>query len=279
MKIIFVLLLFLFVFSISASTFIYLEGEVSIMNNREWYEVFIGDEANNDDVIKLGKNSLVEIASDGDTIILNKQGVYDLKDILVYRAITFNIFKKFMAKDVVVQTAAMGVRGSATETDSMDWMMGEDEVIDEVKELIEFEDYEEAISILEEEIDFAEDINLYHYYLGYSYYMMGKMGPAFSNLNEVEHYKGEEYHSDFVIMVGSLLINSMEYNQAIHFFKEYLLEDNYSSEAQIISLLTSITLQYLGKDNQARERLIITIKMNKDSDTGKNAQRMFEALD
>ena len=277
MKILTIILLFFLIFSVGAATFNYLEGDVFIIDNGEWYEVFIGDEVERSDIIKLGPSSLVEISTGSNTLILSKPGVYKLKDLLVERAIANNVFKKFMARDVQVQSAAMGVRGSATETDSMDWVEGEDEVIEEVIELIRLKEYEEAIYLLHDEIEFADDINNYNYYLGYNYYMTDSLSKALTHLNEVERYIEEDYYSDYVIMMGSLLINNLEYNMALFLFDSYLKSDSFSIEAQTISLLTAATYQAMGDTRKAKERLEITIKMG-DTEIGKNAQDMLDII-
>ena len=124
-----IMLMFLIVMISAAEDFmlVYTEGEVLLNEDGSWYEVFIGDMLDDSSTIKIGSGSMVEIDADGNTLLLNKPGTYKLGEIISQRGKVSAwgdnpVFKKFLSGDNSrsnVQTAVMGVRGSATETSTV----------------------------------------------------------------------------------------------------------------------------------------------------------------
>jgi len=285
-----IILLFVIIMWSSADnlTLVYAEGEVFQYDGGSWYEIYIGDPIDNSSTIKIGSDSMVEIDSDGNTLLLNKPGTYKLGDLISKRTTISSwgnnpVFKKFLSGDNKrsgVQTAVMGVRGSATETDDVEWLSEDSMIIDEAITMIGEGDFNSAINLLNDEIEvaFDEELSEYNYYLGYSYYMMGASGQALSHLDKVESDYDTEYYPDFVVLKGSLLLESLAYNDALDLFNEFLRNDDFSPTAQAVNYLSATALKGLGNTSEAVKKLRITVKMNPDSDIGKSANTLLENM-
>lgn len=269
-------------------TLVYAEGDVFQDDGGTWYEMYIGDSIDSSSTIKIDPESMVEIDTGGDTLLLKKPGTYKIGDLLSQRTAVSAwdnnpVFKKFLSGDNKrsgVQTAVMGVRGAAVETDDVEWLSEDSMVVDEAKDMIGKGDFNGAIDLLNDEIEvaFDEELSEYNYYLGYSYYMIGASGQALSHLDKVESDYDTEYYPDFVVLKGSLLLASLSYNDALDLFNEYLRNDDFSDTAQAVSYLSATALKGLGKDSEAVKKLKITVKMNPGSDIGKSADALLKNM-
>ena len=285
-----IMLMALMVFSLAAEDLmlVYTEGDVSLKENSAWYEVFIGDMIDGSSIIKIGPNSLVEIDVDGNTLLLNKPGTYKLGELISQRGKVSAwgnnpVFKKFLSGDnsrYNVQTAVMGVRGSATETDDVEWLSEDSMIIDEAIVMIDDGDFNGAIDFLSEEMEvaFDEELSGYNYYIGYSYYMLGSSGRALSYLSKVESDYDTEYYPDFVVLKGSLLLESLAYEDALDLFNEFLRNDDFSGTAQAVNYLAATALKGLGRDKDAAKKLEITVKMNPSSEIGRSADALLKNM-
>ena len=267
---------------------VYSEGDIFESENGSWYEVYIGDMLSDTSTLKIGPDSMVEIDANGNTLLLNKPGTYKLGELISQSTKVSAwgnnpVFKKFLSGDNArsgVQTAVMGVRGSATETDDIEWLSEDSMIIDEAIAMISDGDFNDAIDFLSEEMDFAfdEDLSGYNYYIGYSYYMLGASGRALSYLSKVESNYDTEYYPDFVVLKGSLLLESFAYNDALNLFNEFLTNDDFSGTAQAVNYLSASALKGLGKDKDAAKKLEITVKMNPSSEIGRSADSLLKNL-
>ncbi len=267
---------------------VYSEGEVFESENGSWYEVYIGDMLSDTSTLKIGPNSMVEIDANGNTLLLNKPGTYKLGELISQSTKVSAwgnnpVFKKFLSGDNArssIQTAVMGVRGSATETDDVEWLSEDSMIIDEAIAMIDDGSFTDAIDFLTEELDFAfdEDLSGYNYYIGYSYYMLGSQGRALSYLDKVESDYDTEYYPDFVVLKGSLLLESFAYNDALDLFNEFLRNDDFSGTAQAVNYLSASALKGLGKDKDAQKKLEITVKMNPSSEIGRSADSLLKNM-
>ena len=288
--IIFMLMLFVMVFSLAAEDLmlVYAEGDVLINEDGAWYEVYIGDMIDSSSVLKIGSDSLVEIDANGSTLLLNKPGTYKLGELISQTTKVSSwgnnpVFKKFLSGDNSrsnVQTAVMGVRGSATETDDVEWLSEDSMILDEAIMMISEGDFNGTIDFLNDEIDFAfdEELSGYNYYIGYSYYMLGSSGRALSYLDKVESDYDTEYYPDFVVLKGSLLLESLAYDDALNLFNEFLRNDDFSGTAQAVNYLAASALKGLGRDSDAEKKLEITVKMNPSSEIGRSADALLKNM-
>jgi tetratricopeptide (TPR) repeat protein len=267
---------------------VYAEGEVLENEGGTWYEIFIGDMLTDASTIKIGPGSMVEIDANGKTLLLNKPGTYKLGDLISQSSKVSAwgnnpVFKKFLSGDQArsnVQTAVMGVRGSATESDDVEWLSEDSMIIDEAIVMIGDGEFNNVIDFLSDEIDFAfdEELSQYNYYIGYSHYMLGSSGKALSYLDKVDSDYEAEYYPDYVVLKGSLLLESVAYNDALDLFNEFLRNDDFSSTAQAVNYLSAIALKGLGKDKDAEKKLEITVKMNPSSEIGMSADELLKNL-
>lgn len=284
------ILVFFIVLSLAAEDFmlVYTEGDVFLNEDGSWYEVYIGDMIDSSSILKIGSNSLVEIDAAGNKLLLNKPGAYKLGELISQKTKVSSwgnnsVFKKFLSGDNSrsnAQTAVMGVRGSATETDDIEWLSEDNMIIDEAVVMIGDGDFNGAIDFLSDEIDsaFEEELSGYNYYIGYSYYMLGSSGRALSHLDKVVSDYDTEYYPDFVVLKGSLLLESMAYEDALDLFNEFLRNDNFSGTAQAVNYLTATALKGLGRAGDASKKLEITVKMNPSSEIGRSADTLLKNM-
>ena len=265
----------------------YIDGEALIQEGGEWYDLYSGDSLDPGSVIKLGVDTVAEIDAGGKKIVLDKPGVYKMKELLEKsnRNASWGdnaVVKKFITRTnkAASKTAVMGVRGDEAETTSVEWLTEDNMVLTDAKELIEEGDYEEAISVLSENRDdaFEEELPEYDFYLGKCYYITGEPGRALAAFGRVDADPSAEYYPDFVILEGNLFLDSFNFEKALDLFNEYLKEDNVSETAQAVTFFSAKALNALGRKNEAEKRLKRAAGMDPDSEIGKKAQAILNTF-
>lgn len=262
----------------------YIDGEAFIQDGGEWYDLYAGDALAKDSVIKLGTDTVAEIDAGGRKIILDRQGVYKMVELLEKSVKNSSwgdnaVVKKFIkgTNRAASKTAVMGVRGAEAESTTVEWLTEDNMAISDARELMEEGNYKEAISVLSEGRDeaFDEELPEYDFYLGKCYYLTGEIGKALSHFSKVDPDPDAEYYPDLVILEGNLFLDSFNFERALSLFDEYLSMDSVSETAQAVSFFSAKALNAMGKKGDARERLKRTAAMNPDSEIGRTAENLL----
>ncbi len=275
------------VFSFAGDMYVsYADGDVTVKEDGQWYDLFAGDELDQSSVIKLGEDTVAEIQADGRKIILDRPGVYKMSGVMekVSKETSSwgnsSVIKKFITgtNKAASKTAVMGVRGAEADTNDVEWLTEDNMVLTDAKTMIEKGEYKKAISLLSDNIGdaFDEEMSEYDFYLGKCYYLTGEPGKALSYLNKVDADPSAEYYPDFVIVKGNLLLDSFNYKKALNLFDDYLKIDDVSETAQAVTFFSARALDATGKKADAKTMLEKTVRMNPDSEIGSAAAKLLK---
>ncbi len=265
----------------------FIDGEAYVQEGGEWYDLFAGDALDSGSTVKLGADTVAEITAGGKKIVLDKPGVYKIKELLEKSVRNASwgdnaVVKKFITgtNKAASKTAVMGVRGDEAESTSVEWLTEDNMVLTDAKELIEEGNYQEAISLLAENRDeaFDEELPEYDFYLGKCYYIAGEPGKALAAFSRVDPDPSAEFYPDFVILEGNLFLDSFNFEQALDLFDEYLRKDNVSETAQAVTFFSAKALNAMGNKDEARKRLKRVSDMNPASDIGKEAESILNSF-
>ncbi len=265
----------------------FIDGEAYIQDSGEWYDLFAGDALDSGSIVKLGADTVAEIDAGGKKIVLDKPGVYKIKELLEKSVRNASwgdaaVVKKFITRTnkAASKTAVMGVRGDEAESSSVEWLTEDNMVLADAKELIEEGNYMEALSVLSENRDdaFDEELPEYDFYLGKCYYITGEPGKALAAFSRVDPDPSAEYYPDFVILEGNLFLDSFNFEQALVLFDEYLSEDSVSETAQAVTFFSAKALNAMGNKEEAGKRLKRASDMNPASEIGKEAQSILNSF-
>ncbi|RKX84099.1 MAG: hypothetical protein DRP57_06565 [Spirochaetes bacterium] len=277
----------------SVMTLNYLEGEMQVKQNGNWVNVQIGDKFPYETLVKLSGDSIAEISGNGSSLTITRAGIYSLEDLLNRKKRVFtsglvaafkNLYKYFRGTGRQASGTAMGVRGAAVEdfSSGMEWVSEEDSYLNEAEDLIKDGDFAEAISVLKEGLNSSKDpdvIQEYRYHLGYSYAMFGKNARALSYLSKVEADESMPYFGDLILIKGQLLMDSLNFKDALKLFNLYLEKYPDSSSSQLLYFLSGICYRELNKKEDAVKDLKTALKIDPTSDIGTAADKELKALE
>lgn len=265
----------------------YVDGNVTVLEDGSWYDLFSGDTLEPDNVLKIGSNTVAEIEAAGRKIVLNKPGTYKMGELIEKSQNTASwgdsaVLKKFITgvNRAATKTAVMGVRGAAADSEGVEWLTEDNMVFSDAKEMIDSGNYRGAIELLLENRDdaFDEELSEYDFYLGKSYFLSGEPGKALSCLSKVEEDPAAEYYPDLVVMEGNLFLDSFSFNEALTVFDRYLGQDDVSETAQVVTYLSARALNALGEKAEAKNRLKKTVSMNPSSGIGQAAKSILDSF-
>ena len=200
----------------------YIDGYLEIMEDGEWYDLYIGEVITDADTIRLDENSVAELSLPGTTLTLTQPGTYVIADLPEasgerrssgFGSVLGNKLKSIVTEPEQGQTAVMGVRGSKSENE-LEWMSGDTaELLETGKDHLMEGKYAEAVGVFEEAYDFADmsEETEVLFYLGYTNAMMGQIRLAVEALKFVEPDPEAEFFADLIILKGQLLHENFAY--------------------------------------------------------------------
>ncbi|NOY07490.1 MAG: hypothetical protein GXP33_01425 [Spirochaetes bacterium] len=270
----------------------YLEGDMQIKRDGAWVTAEIGDIFVPETLLKLSGNSIAEISGNGTSLTITKNGIYSVKDILKKKrrvlssglALAFkNFYRIFRGTSKQVSGTAMGVRGAKVgdASDGVDWVSEDDEYIKKGKDLIKDGSFAEAVSVLKDGLDAAEDSETEEeclYLIGYANAMLGHNAMALTYLSKVEVDESKSYFDDLVLIKGQLMVDSLDFSGALKLFNYYL--NNYPDglNTQVINFLSGICYRELNKKDEALISLNKAVKIDPSTDIGMAADKEIRRL-
>ncbi len=267
----------------------YVDGDMTVQDNGSWDDVFSGDTLQGNSVVKVGANTIAELEITGRKIVLDKPGTFKIAELAAAsrKVASFGNsinLKKFLtgSNRGASQSAVMGVRGAKADNDANDvnWLTDDTMALSDAKDLISSGKYKKAIRILNTNITdaFDEELPEYDFYLGKSYYLLGKPGKALSYLSKVAGDPSTAFYPDFVVLKGNLLLDSFSYNNALDLFNRYLKRDNKSETAQLVAFLSAKAYNALGKKSAAEEKLRMAVSLNGSNEVGRAAKKLLASF-
>ena len=269
----------------------YLEGILEVDQGSNWIEVDIGDTIPQNSYLRLSDNGLAELSAGAITITLNQDGTFSAENLLSSgrEVAAWNISSlvnsklgRLISPDQQQGTAVMGVRGAAAgEEEELTWVEEGEEYLEQGKELIRTGDYKEAREVLQEGADYSfsnEEKEEYNFYIASAYTLEGKSAPALLMLTDMKTESSAPYYSDYVLLKGKLLIESLAYKKALLLFDQYLKKPDRSETTQLIYFLSALCNQRLENRRDAISNLEAAYEINNSSEYGRAARRMMANL-
>lgn len=268
----------------------YLEGILEVGQGSNWIEVDIGDTIPKDSYLRLSDNGLAELSAGAITITLNQDGTFSTENLLSsgretaawnIAALVNSKLGRLISPDQQQGDAVMGVRGAAAGDEELTWVEEGEEYLEQGKELIRTGDYKEAREVLQEGADYSfsdEEKEEYNFYIASAHALEGKSAPALLMLTDMKTESSAPYYSDYVLLKGKLLIESLAYKKALLLFDQYLKKPDRSETTQLIYFLSALCNQRLENRRDAISNLEAAYEINNSSEYGRAARRMMANL-
>ena len=291
------LLLFMLItgLSLQAQDFMvdYVDGIVDLRDGTSWLEVFAGDTLTGNSTLRLSEGSIVELSTPQRTVTLSKGGTYNLGNLRSDPVTSVGLgsmitgrLRDMVTSDRKTQSAVMGVRASeAVQKEELSWMSSEsEEFIQSGKEKLKSLDLPAALEDFEIAYDFAVDYdeereaNAAAFYLAFVYNMLDQNGQSLSYLQQVEAEPEADFYEEFIILKGSLLVESLNYDSALSLFASYQAEYSSVQTRQTVKILEAMAL--LGRDERSKAKTSFqeAYQIDPNSETGVLARKQFEEL-
>jgi hypothetical protein len=268
----------------------YLEGTLELKQGTGWVELYIGDSVPPGSLIRLEVNGFAELSTGGVTVNLSEGGTYNTDSLLKsgQKVAAWNLggvvnskLSKLISGGSEGQTAVMGVRGEAQGGEELTWVEEGAEYLEEGKKLLVAGRLDEAIAKLEEGADWAftdEERNEHLFYAAYGHSLKGESAVSLIMLEDMRLDSSSSFFTDYVLLKGKLLIDSLAFEDALELFGEYLKHPDMGETTQVIYYLSAVCYQGLDRGAQARQSLEAAYKIDPSSEYGRAAQQMMRSL-
>ncbi len=254
---------------------VYKDGEVSARSGSGWSSLMNGDSISADSQVKLAPGAIAEFSGPNSTLLFSKPGTYRLQSAAREKpsrettmlSSVFSRIARMGGEDDRDQSQAMGVRGDeASGSAGLTWIDEDSMSFDEARSAFRAGEYEQAIDILENEVDpiILSDESEYWYYLAAANLAAGRKGPALQIARRHPANQFSEVYSDFLLLKGRLLLESMDYSAAAEQLQQYIYSVSSDGRKQIGYYLYGIALQQQGQSADARRALQTAVELNAD---------------
>lgn len=294
----FMALFFCIAFALSAADIEvdYLEGVLEVRESgSSWIEVDIGDGFADNATLRLSDRGYAELSSGGRRVTLTTDGTYQARTL--FPQATTQVSSKSGLRGLLgskfsgltpsvgsyAGTTAGGVRGSFEEGESDDdfisWEDEEEDFLAEGKLLFAegdfegaFEKFEEGVlwesGAIQEECRFREALSLER---------LGKPREARLLMDKVAVESTDPFFGEYTVAMGTLLLESLEYDRAVEITEAYLIVAPKGEAAQAAHLLKAYGL--LGQGNEGGYRTALTTAKNLDpsSSIGRAAAELLDS--
>lgn len=273
----------------------YCSGKVSRLSNNEWQTVSIGESVTDRDTVRLGSNAVIELTCPDTKITLSREGTYTLDRLLSshrqqekvgFGAILSSKVRSLFGKKAHrTQNSAGGIRGAEVEDDSdaLAWFEGDvEEMINEGKQLLEANDYPEALAVFQDAYDSAfdpvdEEKSLF--FMGYTFVMMNRTDDALDALTGLSPDPSADYYFDYYFVTGKLLIDTYAYEDAANFLATFNDKHMNTAQVQMMTFLTGVAYNGAGNNEQAKQYLETAHSLDEASDVGIAAGELINQPD
>jgi tetratricopeptide (TPR) repeat protein len=267
----------------------YTDGFLELKEGSGWQELMIGDSVPADAVVRLS-DGIAEFSSGGRRIILNQDGVFMLQDLLeasgevaswgIGRMVGSRIGALTGEKQERTE-AVMGVRGAAQDSEEIQWMdwEGEENPMARAQALIDEGLYDEAIAAYQDALASAFDPSEkgeLGYRIAHTHVLAGRSGQGLRILADIQAAPGSDWYGDYVLLYGSLLMESLAFRQAADLFETYLRGGRGGPGEQMVHYLAYFCYAKLGRTENARQALVSTVRLGSDTDLGLKAEKLLK---
>lgn len=257
----------------------FVDGTVEVQEDSGWIEVDIGDSLPEGSTLRIGSDSLAELSSSRGRITITAPGTYVLADLFQDRggrkALLGGFMKNALARAVAEpgaeESVSMGVRAAEVEEESFEWMDEEEELLNQGKDLLADGLYAEALDLFTEaeELWGLEGQGAFGFYIGVTYAMLGENGRALQRLLSLDPAPWEDYFTEWAVLTGELLMESLDYARAVQIFQRYLQESPAGPSAQTVWYLTALSQREEGHRDAAADSFRRAYRVDPDSELGR----------
>ncbi len=269
----------------------YVEGYLELRDSGSWYELYIGDVVDRDDVIRLDEGAYAELSDGLVTIRLTRAATYEMEDLLdsvqnQQRAnigsLVANRLGRMTNSDDRGATTVGGVRASEAATeDRLQWAGGADvdELVEEGIRMLDEGDYLEAFYIFEEAYEYSsfEEEGDFLFLMGYALALEGDVGEALSYYEDAALEPDSEYYDDYMMAYAQLLIETFAFEDAVALLEEYVEESEDDYDRQYGYLLLGIAFDGAGDADASEAALEEAADIDADGDITNAAMAMLES--
>ncbi|MBN1835707.1 MAG: tetratricopeptide repeat protein [Spirochaetales bacterium] len=268
----------------------YLEGALELKQGSRWTEVYIGESLPPQSVIRLEAGGFAELSAGSVTITLNQGGTYNTDTLFKsgQKVAAWNLggvvnskLSKLISPTSGTETATMGVRGDRMDSGELTWVEEGTEYLEEGKRLLAAGQVDEGIRRLEQGAEWAitdDERHEHLFYAAYGHSLKGESVVSLIMLEDMRVGPAARFFTDYVLLKGKLLIDSLAFEDALALFDQYLQHPDMGETTQVVHYLSAVCYQGLDKGQQARRSLEAAHKIDPNSEYGRSAQQMMGSL-
>jgi tetratricopeptide (TPR) repeat protein len=273
-------------------TVLYLEGRVFAGSGDEWISVGIGDHVPLTGILRVQKESSIDLSAPGGRISLVEPGTYVLHDILQARddpasadisAQVMGELKRILNGRSANQAVTGGVRGAdEAKTADHDWVTSDAAVfVDAAKEYIASGNYDDALDQLDQvQASSDEESAEISFYRAEAYAMAGKTHQAYKILTSLAPKGKEAWAGDFILLKARLYLGSFAPRAAVDLLtdKASVALGNDSQYAGAYYFFLGLGYRGLGNVAQERQSLKRVVTISGDTGLGRTAGEILKGL-
>jgi len=228
MKVIIMVFLFsLVVFSISGNTIVqFIDGFLEVKDGNTWQKLSPGDSVSNEAVIRVGKNTVVELSCEKSKYTLTQAGTYLIDSLIKKgsRALNTESFIMRTIRNLFHQqspgkSSILGVRGAEAPQEGISWFDDEfSEYIETGKEYLEEEKYGKAKDSFSDALNNAfknNEVAEAGFYLVYIKALSGDISGALIDITDLTFERDDPIFDEAVLLKANLLIANNKFKEAI----------------------------------------------------------------
>ena len=177
----------------------------------------------------------------------------------------------------IKETTVMGARAAEVGKDEFEWMDEDEEMLKEGQALLKEGEFEDAAALFEEALEYAaeEKVGEFSYYLGYTYSLLERGGPALKYLTDITPDSLDPFYEEWVLVTGELLVKNLSYDKALVVFEPYIDVYPNGRHIQPVLVLSGLSSRETGDTVKQQKYLSRAVGLGPDTEWGKVAQNLL----
>ena len=265
----------------------YLEGRLEQRQGLDtWTSVEIGDAVALDGTLRLSNRGYAELSDGSTTVSLTRDGLYEVSDLIGEEEQRFGLrdvigskfaFLNRRQDDSGITIAA--VRGAEAGSESQ--LTWEGESLDYLADGIAYFDEGDFLTAR----DLFEEGSLWEtgavqreceFRLGLTLAILGAPREARQALAAVSPERGDGFWGEYAVTMGTLYIESRDFDDAEEVLEAYLQSDPRGDAAQAAWLLAAYSKKGRGDDRGSRASLRRVVELGAETEIGRTAAEMLK---
>ena len=266
----------------------FVDGILEIMEDGSWIDVQAGDELAENAEIRVGDDSIVELIWGDQRLTVTTSGVYNISELTNQssrqqqsQAGMWNTLRGSMKDlaqgNVIKETTVMGARAAEAGKEEFEWMDEDEEMLKQGQALLKEGAFKEAAALFEDALEYAaeEKVGEFSYYLGYTYSLLQREGPALKYLTQITPDPLDPFYEEWVIVTGELLVKNLSYDKALSVFEPYMDVYPEGRHIQPVLVLSGLSSGEMGDTVKQQKYLSQAVSLDPETEWGKLAQNIL----